>query len=226
MFQGDVEVSVNNDCYIVLMSVYKGIDAKIPQGKIVSHFITGDGNCGFRSIAYCLFKDQELHHFVRTAACEAIKGNATSFLNKIGGLNSTGSNTTANQSVEDYLADKATVSQHAGQTGGRIRTSGLVWTRPWALTARAGAGSRTGGRIHPLTAIYLADSGKFQIHMINSLVSHTGLKFAGWTIGSRKQRRVGTAAGVHASEVSLAWQGSTEEASWLHLSLPYSQGTQ
>ena len=30
------------------------------------------------------------------------------------------------------------------------------------------------------------------------------MKFAGWTIGSRKQRRVGTAAGVHASEVSLA----------------------
>ncbi len=39
------------------------------------------------------------------------------------------------------------------------------------------------------------------------------LKFAGWTIGSRKKRRVGTAAGVHASEVSFA--GSTEEASWL-----------
>jgi hypothetical protein len=46
-------------------------------------------------------------------------------------------------------------------------------------------------------AIYLADSGKFQIHMINSLLAYTGLKFAGLTIGSRKQRRVGTAAGVH-----------------------------
>ncbi len=34
--------------------------------------------------------------------------------------------------------------------------------------------------------------------------AYTGLKFAGWTIGSRKQRRVGTAAGVHATEVSLA----------------------
>jgi hypothetical protein len=44
------------------------------------------------------------------------------------------------------------------------------------------------------TVIYLADSGKFQIHIINSWLAYTGLKFAGWTFGSRKQRRVGTAA--------------------------------
>lgn len=97
------------------MTVYKGIDAKIPQGKIVSHFIIGDGNCGFRSIAYCLFEDEELHYSVRTAACRAIRGNTASFINKVEGLNSTGTNTTANQSVEDYLADKTIVAQHAGQ---------------------------------------------------------------------------------------------------------------
>jgi hypothetical protein len=115
IFQRDVEVSVNDDCNIVQMTVYKGVDAQIPQGKLTSDFITGDGNCGFRSIAYCLFGDEKQHHFVRTAACEAIKGNATSFLNKVEGLNSTGTNATANQSIEEYLADKTIVAQHAGQ---------------------------------------------------------------------------------------------------------------
>lgn len=115
VFQGDVQVSVSNDCDIVQMTVYKGIDAKIPQGKIVSHFIIGDGNCGFRSISYCLFEDQELHYSIRTAACNAIKGNATSFINKVEGLNSTGTNDTANQTVLEYLADKTKVSEHAGQ---------------------------------------------------------------------------------------------------------------
>ena len=84
------------------------------------------------------------------------------------------------------------------------------------------------------SAIYLADSGKFQIHMMNSLVSLHGLKFAGWTVGSRKQRRVGTAAGVHASEVSLAGfhrRGleilvAHKSHRGSHLSLPYSQGNQ
>ena len=115
VFQGDVQVSVSNDCDIVQMTMYKGVDAKIPQGKIVSHFIIGDGNCGFRSISYCLFEDQELHYSIRTAACNAIKGNATSFINKVEGLNSTGTNDTANQTVLEYLADKTKVSEHAGQ---------------------------------------------------------------------------------------------------------------
>jgi hypothetical protein len=113
--EGDVEVSVSNDCDIAQMTVYKGVDAKIPQGKITSDFIVGDGNCGFRSIAYCLFEDQELHYSIRTAACNAIKRNAASFINKVEGLNSTGTNISANQSVEDYLADKTIVAQHAGQ---------------------------------------------------------------------------------------------------------------
>jgi hypothetical protein len=44
-----------------------------------------------------------------------------------------------------------------------------------------------------LPAIYLAESGKFQIYMINSLVSLHWAEICRWTIGSREQRRVGTA---------------------------------
>ncbi|KAJ3137620.1 hypothetical protein HK100_000595 [Physocladia obscura] len=114
-FNPDVLVGVNNDCDIVEMHIYRGIDARIPPGMMASSFIKPDGNCGFRAIAHCFFNDQESHPHIREAACWIIRDKAQSFLGKVEGLNSTGTVVNENLSVCEYLAAKILVAEHAGQ---------------------------------------------------------------------------------------------------------------
>jgi hypothetical protein len=111
-FGDDVLVGQNNDNNMVKMTLYRGQDATIPAGKVVSNFIRGDGNCGFRSIAHCLFQNQNQHNLIRRAACLAIRQYSGSFMAKPGGLEAMNM---GDQSVDDYLASKSQVAVNAGQ---------------------------------------------------------------------------------------------------------------
>jgi hypothetical protein len=83
----------------------------LPAGTQVSTFIRGDGNCGFRAIAYYVWGDQEGHEQVRRDACQIIASNYPSFRYIPGGLMS--SINRQNQEINDYLTYKWEVAAGA-----------------------------------------------------------------------------------------------------------------
>lgn len=112
---------ITNECEICPHRLYKHL-VDLPPGTQVSHFIRGDGNCGFRAIAHCLWggedgvvdpNDDIAHIAVRQAACDTLVQFQHLFHVQ---WNSTGTPNTANQNFAQYVTAKQTPANSAQDT--------------------------------------------------------------------------------------------------------------
>ena len=99
--------------YCPLCPIRWHMRTNLPPRTRISDFIIGDGNCGFRAFANGLFGDQSYHNLIRNAACRTIAENGESFAGIPGGFNSSGTEQTFNQTVDEYLNDKQRLASNA-----------------------------------------------------------------------------------------------------------------